>query len=208
MFVSEIDYKTAMDVCITKHYLMRKCPCSQAFGLFTDEGELVGVSVFGKPSSYTLCNGIAGRDESKNVVEFNRLWVDDRMPANTESWFLSRALKKCTYQIIVSFADSAAGHVGYIYQATNWIYCGVSKGQRYYRLKSGSCNAGLEQYRRRERMPRRKIVEEYGEEFVEEYYSSSKHRYLYVNASGRRRRQILSKILYKQLPYPKSLASS
>lgn len=28
--------------------------------------------------------------------------------------------------ILVSYADSAQGHHGYIYQATNWIYTGIS----------------------------------------------------------------------------------
>ena len=173
--VKQIDYKTAMNVIVEKHYLHRKCPCSVAFGLFKDKN-LVGVIVFGKPSSYTLCEGIAGKDESKNVIEFNRLWVCDTMPKNTESWFTSRAIKQCPFEIIVSFADTEQGHVGYIYQATNWLYCGESKKQRYFRLKDNSNNEGGTEYRRRERMPKSKIIEQYGEEYVEEYYSSLKHR--------------------------------
>ena len=131
--VKQIDYKTAMNVIVEKHYLHRKCPCSVAFGLF-DAEKLVGVIVFGKPSSYTLCEGIAGKEESKNVVEFNRLWVCDTMPKNTESWFTSRAIKQCPFEIIVSFADTEQGHIGYIYQATNWLYCGESKKQRYFNV--------------------------------------------------------------------------
>ena len=206
MQVREIDYKKAMDVCVAKHYLHRKCPCSQAFGLFDESDVLSGVAIFGKPSSYTLCNGIAGTDESRNVIEFNRLWVDDSMPANTESWFLSRAIKKCKYELIVSFADSAAGHIGYIYQATNWLYCGVSNGQKYYRLKDNSNNKGLEQYRRRERLTKKYILESYGAEFIEEYYSSSKHRYVYLNAKGARKRQLLDKLRYRPMEYPKAPA--
>ena len=171
LIVKQIDYKTAMNVIVEQHYLHRKCPCSIAFGLFK-ENTLFGVIVFGKPSSYTLCEGIAGKEESKNVIEFNRLWVCDTMPKNTESWFTSRAIKQCPFEIIVSFADTEQGHIGYIYQATNWIYCGESKKQRYFRLKDNSNNEGGTEYRRRERMPKSKIIEQYGEEYVEEYYSS------------------------------------
>jgi len=211
--VKQIDYKTAMNVIVEKHYLHRKCPCSIAFGLFEkvnelsnlfDSEKLVGVIVFGKPSSYTLCEGIAGKDESKNVIEFNRLWVCDTMPKNTESWFTSRAIKQCQFEIIVSFADTEQGHIGYIYQATNWLYCGESKKQRYFRLKDNSNNEGGTEYRRRERMPKAKIIEQYGEEYVEEYYSSLKHRYIYFNADKRRKNELLKKLKYAILPYPKS----
>lgn len=201
--VKQIDYKTAMNVIVEKHYLHRKCPCSIAFGLF-DVENLVGVIVFGKPSSYTLCEGIAGKEESKNVVEFNRLWVCDTMPKNTESWFTSRAIKQCPFEIIVSFADTEQGHIGYIYQATNWLYCGESKKQRYFRLKDNSKNEGGTEYRRRERMSKVKIIEQHGEEYVEEYYSSLKHRYIYFNADKRRKKELLKKLKYETLPYPKS----
>ena len=213
MEIKQIEYKEAMDIIVEKHYLKRKCPCSIAFGLFIDSNnktnlfdskELVGVIVFGKPASYTLCNGIAGNEESKNVIEFNRLWVDDKMPKNTESWFVSRALKQCGFDIVVSFADTEQGHIGYIYQATNWLYCGESKKQRYFRLKSDSINNGGTEYRRRERMPKAKIIEEYGEEYVEEYYSSLKHRYIYFNGSKTRKKHLINKLKYKIELYPKT----
>lgn len=200
--IEQISYELAMDVVVKNHYLHRKCPCSQALGLF-ELDKLVGVIIFGKPASYTLCNGIAGEDESKNVIEFSRLWVDDSMPRNTESWFVSRAIKLCRFEIIVSFADTEQGHIGYIYQATNWLYCGVSKRQRYFRPKGNSLNNGGTEYRRRERMPRAKIIEQYGEESVEEYYSSLKYRYIYINASGKRRKELLGKLKYSICPYPK-----
>lgn len=200
--IEQIGYKIAMDIIIKNHYLHRKCPCSIAFGLIKDDN-IVGVIVFGKPSSYTLCEGIAGKEESKNVIEFNRLWVCDSMPKNTESWFVSRVIKKVNYEIIVSFADSEKGHIGYIYQATNWLYCGISKKQKYFRVKNFTENNGGTEYRRRERMPKQKIINLYGEEFVEEYFSSLKYRYVYINANKYRKMEILKKIKYEFLPYPK-----
>jgi hypothetical protein len=53
-------------------------------------------------------------------------------------------------------------------------------------------------------MPKAKIIEQYGEEFVEEYYSSLKHRYIYFNSDKRRKKELLKKLKYKILPYPKS----
>jgi hypothetical protein len=202
--VKEIDYKSAMKIVLNNHYLHRKCPCSIAVGLIKNN-YILGVIVFGKPSSYTLCEGIAGKEESKNVIEFNRLWVCDTLPKNTESWFISRAIKICPYEIIVSFADTEQGHVGYIYQATNWIYCGESKKQKYFRLKNNSNNKGGTEYIRRERMPKSKIINEYGQEYVEEYYSSLKHRYIYFNTTKHRKKELFKKLRYKILPYPKNI---
>ena len=203
--IKQIDYTTAMNVIIEKHYLHRKCPCSLAFGLFCNNDKLVGIIVFGKPASYTLCEGIAGKEESKNVIECNRLWVDDKMPKNTESWFMSRAIKLCPFEIIISFADTEQNHVGYIYQALNWFYCGKSKKQKYFRLKNSSENIGGTKYRRRERMAKSKIIELYGKEFVEEYYSSLKYRYIYFNCNRKRKKELLKKLKYSIKPYPKEL---
>ena len=203
MTVVPLGYKEAMRLIVEKHYLHRKCPCSCAFGLLV-AGKVVGVITFGKPASYTLCNGIAGADESRHVIEFNRMWTSDDLPINTGSWFVAKALKLCGYEIVVSFADSEQGHVGYIYQATNWLYCGISKKQKYFRVKDDrSDNAGGTQYRRRERMAKHKIISTYGQEFVEEYYSSMKYRYIYINADRRRKKQIMRKLRYEVLPYPK-----
>lgn len=40
-------------------------------------------------------------------------------------------------RLIVSFADPNAGHVGTIYQAGNWIYCGTTSGAPKFRDKHG-----------------------------------------------------------------------
>ena len=210
--VRPISYGTAMDSVIKNHYLHRKCSCVEAFGLFDgektsydffDTGNLVGVIVFGKPSSFTLCNGICGKDESKNVIEFNRMWVSENMPKNTESFFIGKAIKMCSFDIIVSFADIEQGHTGYIYQATNWLYTGISPKMKYFRLKKSSCTGGPK-YRRRERMTKEKIINDFGENMIEEYFSSPKHRYIYFNCDKRRKEHLLKKLRYRILPYPKA----
>jgi len=58
------------------------------------------------------------------VLELNRLWVHDAAPKNTETWFLARALNMLPPRIILSYADTSAGHVGYVYRAANFNYGG------------------------------------------------------------------------------------
>ena len=78
---------------------------------------------FGTPASRHLQVSACPTDPAA-VTELNRLWVHDSEPANSESWFVSRALRKLPPRIVVSYADTAYGHQGYIYRALNFRYAG------------------------------------------------------------------------------------
>src|SRR3990170_1956216 len=106
----------------------RKPVVSYALGLFDGDG-LVGVCTLGTPASRHLQMGACPSDPSK-VIELNRLWVHDRMPKNTESWFVSRALKQLPPMIVVSYADTVQGHMGHMYRACNFRYAGWTDMER------------------------------------------------------------------------------
>ncbi len=112
--IERISYQMAQDAVIANHYLHRKAPCTFAFGMFDSVGQLVGVVIYGVPASSTLLKGICGPDEAQNVYELTRLWVDDSVPKNGESWLIGQTLKQLDREIVVSFADSSADHVGYV----------------------------------------------------------------------------------------------
>jgi hypothetical protein len=135
-FFARIDERLARLAVIEKHYLHRPCSISWAFGIIIDE-KLKGVLTVGKPCSRTMCEGVCGKERSADVYELNRLWLDEDLPCNSESQFVGFCLRELREinrkMILVSYADTkpsegaANGHVGYIYQATNWIYTGTSK---------------------------------------------------------------------------------
>lgn len=124
---------------VKNHYAHRAVPISHAFGAFnvnsngiaTGIQSIVGAISFGKPASYTLCNGICGKENSSRIYELNRFWMDNSCPKNSESEFIGWALrmirKLYPNWILVSFADTAQNHTGTIYRATNWIYTGQTK---------------------------------------------------------------------------------
>lgn len=108
---------------------MHRKPMVQfAYGLMSGE-ELVGVCTFGTPASRHLQMGACPSDPSK-VIELNRLWVHDAMPKNTESWFVSRSLKRLPPRIVVSYADTVQGHTGVMYRACNFRYAGWTDMER------------------------------------------------------------------------------
>ena len=120
--VQQITSQTASKLVVEKHYLHRRPPISHAYGLQVD-GETVGVVTFGTPASRHLQKSACPTNPG-DVIELNRLWVHDDMPSNTESWFVSRALKMLPPKIVVSYADPVHGHYGYIYRALNFNYAG------------------------------------------------------------------------------------
>jgi hypothetical protein len=125
--VDKIQNYECKDWLLNKHYAKRMCSISYAFGLFDNDNILVGVITFGMPPSSTLSASICGKDYKDYVLELNRLVVNEGLPKNTLSFFVSNAIKMLpSNKIIVSFADANMNHNGYIYQATNFIYTGTS----------------------------------------------------------------------------------
>lgn len=126
MNVRSINNFEVKDWLLNKHYAKRMCSISYSFGLYIDN-VLNGVVTFGMPPSSNLAESICGLDCKENVLELNRLVVNDGLPKNTLSFFVSNSIKKLpNNKIIVSFSDANMNHNGYIYQATNFIYTGVS----------------------------------------------------------------------------------
>lgn len=110
---------------LEKHYAKRIPQIVFAFGLY-DNDILVGVCTYGYPPSKNLCHGICGHEFTDNVLELNRLCLLDNTK-NQASFLVAnsiRLLPKPT--IVVSYADTDKGHIGYVYQATNFIYTGLS----------------------------------------------------------------------------------
>jgi hypothetical protein len=199
--IKPISYKEAMDIVVEKHYLHRKCPVSYAYGLVdTTTSEVMGVVTYGVSPSSTLLKGICGPEEARNVYELNRLWVDDTVAKNGESYLVANSMKLLDREIIVSFADTSQGHVGYIYQAANFIYTGLSakfkdpkvvgkENMHHATYANGLTNA--------------QVIEKFGAENVTFVERPRKHRYIYFNCDKRRKKELLKKLRYKTMPYPK-----
>lgn len=126
VIVKRITYGDTKPFLLEKHYLRRMPSISFAFGLFIDD-VLEGVLTVGKPASVMLGIGICGELNKDYVYELNRLVVNENSIPNLLSQFVSKALKLLSHEgsfILVSYADTAMGHSGYIYQATNWLFTG------------------------------------------------------------------------------------
>ena len=170
---------------IAKHYQKRMCMIVHAFGAFRGT-DLIGVVTYGLPASPHLCRGICGKEWADNVLELNRLCCENTN--DTASRLIGRSLRMLpSPSIVVSYADTKQGHVGYVYQATNWIYTGLS-AKRLDAVKVGEEN----------KHSRGKWGE--GFEYVER---SRKHRYIFFVGSKIQKKKLASLLRYDCEPYPK-----
>lgn len=202
-YIEQISYQQAMQLVIDNHYLHRKAPCSLAFGLFhkTDPMTCLGVVVYGVSASSTLLRGICGEGEAKNVYELTRLWVDDGVPKNGESFLIGRTLRMLDKEIVVSYADSSQNHVGVVYQATNFMYTGLSSKFKDPKVK------GLEHQHHAtyaNGLSNAEVVAKFGVDNVYFVERPRKHRYIFFNASKGRKKELLELLRYPILPYPKA----
>lgn len=191
--ITEIPSKETYSWLLNKHYAKRIPSISFSYGLYRDN-ELCGVCTYGKPPSNALCIGVCGGEYSDIVYELNRLCVDDGLEKNVLSFFLSRTLKLLPKpMIIVSYADTAYHHNGYIYQATNWIYTGLSAKR-------------TERYDPNNPNKHSKTVTE-----TMNYYDlavrdrSRKHRYVMFLGNKRQTKNLIKNLKYSVCNYPKGV---
>lgn len=108
----------------------------QCFALYC-RGEMIGAMIYGLPGMANAWKPY-GEQES-DVVELRRLCCIDGTPKNTESFFIGKTLRwmkqNTDFRVVVSYADSNHDHSGTIYQATNFLYLGMSPGGKMLRYK-------------------------------------------------------------------------
>ena len=106
------------------------------FGIFRQNSDkCLGVAVFGRMMNSHSFGLISDDLEKDDIVELNRLWIDDCLGHNAESLFIGACFRiiRAEYpyiKAIQSFADGRLG-CGTIYKATNFKYFGFHKTQFY-----------------------------------------------------------------------------
>jgi len=186
------------------HYAKRVPSVSWAFGLFIDD-KLEGVVTYGTPSSATLRRGVCGDAYKNSVIELNRLVLLSNQ-RNHASALVGRSLRLLEGdKIVVSFADKAQDHVGYVYQATNFLYCGLSAKRTDWKVRGMEHLHGQTIADEFRGQPNRAqaMREKYGDAF---YLAprSRKHRYVTFIGTRKFKKEAKQSLKYPVQPYPKA----
>jgi len=225
LIVREIDRRVARDMVVKYHYSKQWTKCSVALGLFymtgnehkffdEPEEKLIGTICYGDPIGRLTGASISDIIPRESVFELVRLFVHDGYGKNIESWFISKSfdwLKKNRKDIkaLISYSDPQQGHVGTIYQATNWLYQGN---------KIRPSDSWLFKWEEDGKWQHpRTIFPYYGTTDIEKISTLvekdfwikkelRKHRYVYLLGSKKQKRKILKNLKHPILPYPKTAA--
>ena len=181
-----------------KHYAKRIPSISYCYGLYDINKVLQGVISFGSPPSNSLVIGAFNGKYTDIFLELNRLCINDNLEKNVLSFFVSQALKLIEKpKVVVSYADTSQGHNGYIYQATNWIYTGLTEKRTEWRMYNSNKHSKTicEQYTLDER-----------KNDTKKFYTTDrprKHRYFYLSGTRKQRQEMKDSLTYAVRPYPK-----
>jgi len=195
--VISIPRETTYDWLLHKHYAKRIPQIVYSYGVF-EEQVMQGVITYGIPASPSLTSGICGQKYKDQVVELNRLCLLEGHDNNLASYFVSQTLRMLPKPlIVVSYADSSMGHVGYVYQATNFLYTGLSAKRTEWREIGVNTHS-------------RTVVGHYSHEErvanpdrFAQIDRPQKHRYVYFTGTRKEKKEFANELNYPILPYPK-----
>lgn len=184
--IVEISKSQARDLVMKYHYLGEKqFMYIYAYGIKLKESdELLGAAVFGTVGGTVALKGWFGLDnKTTDILELTRLVMNPILNrTNATSYLLGNSmkeLKKKKIRAVVSLADSTI-HMGYIYQACNFKYYGLSdKKSDFYNVDGRFNQRGATRGHHGVWLPR-----------------SRKHRYCYIIDKN-------LKVLYEEQDYPK-----
>jgi len=194
--VKATSYNSTKPYILGIHYAQRMPSISYSYGLFKDD-VMVGIVCYGSPPSQSLCKGICGAEYKDKILELNRLCLKNNLK-NESSYLVSQSLKLLPKpKVIVSYADTSQNHVGYIYQATNFLYTGLSDKRTEWRMKGSDLHS-------------KTICEKYTLEERKDndmFYVTDrprKHRYVYMIGNKKFVKQAKKDLRYPINDYPKA----
>lgn len=134
LVIKPVEKKLAKSMIVENHYSHK---WNDSFGIINlgifreNSDKCLGAAVFGKMMNSNSFRMISEDLEKDDIVELNRLWIDDCLEHNDESLFIGTCFKiiRSEYpniKAVQSFADGRLG-CGTIYKATNFKYFGFHR---------------------------------------------------------------------------------
>lgn len=186
-----------IDYACKKYHYSKTAPVGRrmAFAIF-EEDEFIGVIIYSTGSNHNIAKPFGL--EQGQVIELTRIALKNHK--NFVSYYIGKTLKIIKHKsprvkVIVSYADKDhQKHHGGIYQATNWIYLGVSQTSdtQYFYKGKWTHERTLNSYHEakklllKSKLPKRE--------------NSDKHKYIYCLD-----KELRKKYIQQAKPYPKRI---
>ena len=175
-----------------------------AYGLIGPDEEILGTSVFSVPPG-SESNALCGDENRDKVICLARgacvPWTEKNAPSFQTSQACRMAYRDHGHQIFFGYSDSAAGEIGTIYQACNWLYIGRPRaGWRYKYTSPAGEMLSSRAVRRRCGGIRWPELEAAGWRRIRD---EDKARYVWFEGGKRDRQRLRHELKYPVLAYPK-----
>ncbi len=212
--VKEISKDEALEMIQKYHYSNTLPKLNKHFLGFYLGVDLVGVVTlgWGTRPKHTIRRIFPSLD-TKDYLEIGRMCMTEEMPRNSESQMLKALTKyiKVNFpeiKILFTWADGMIGKVGYVYQASGFIYAGYSNGEMYMKdgvkihvrqMKSILIPKGIID----KRITVRPTLEQM-KQFNIQHYKGKQYRYLKFLCGKQEKKRLLNECLIDlNLPNPK-----
>lgn len=119
---------------LSKHHYLSKQGCGFRsgfnYGLHNENETLIALAIFHTVSALETIKGCFDIKDQRGFYELGRFAIDsEHNKKNLGSWFLSKCIKRLRtdteVRALITYADSEY-HKGYLYQATNFKYYGLT----------------------------------------------------------------------------------
>ena len=168
------------------------------YGLFENE-ELLSVVSYG-PTSFNPNRsflGVIGKKYSLRIIQLarggTRYDAKNNIPTSIIKISMREIRKRFGDCIIVAYSDTKWNEVGTVYQASNFLYCGLTnpKGQSNYKINGKKCSGWVV----RKRFGTRDIERLRANGIdVEKIPLNQKHMYVYVKAGKLKKRLVIKEL--------------
>lgn len=201
----EITKEEALTMIQKYHYSNTLPKLNKHFVGFFLDGVLVGVVTlgWGTRPRHTIQRIFPSLD-TKDYFEIGRMCMTEQMPRNSESQMISSLVKWIKanapeIKVLFTWADGMLGKVGYVYQASNFIYAGYSGGEMYMKdgvkihvrqMKSFLIPEGVKD----ERITVRPTLEQM-RQFNIQHFKGKQYRYLMFLCDKKEKKRLLSECL-------------
>ena len=209
--IKPITNKEAKEIILKYEWLCTMGTSSRfCYGIFFDN-HLAGVACYGELGAIAFRGYIqtVGDDYYNKGIILNRGACVHWAHAHSGSKFIAASLKeikKKNYKFVVAYADSEAGEIGTLYQATNWYYIGVTKDVHhdiYY--KSGKMFLGDRNFYMKYGTRSKRKMEEFvgSRQDLELKSRKGKGRYIKLLGNKKENKEMMKTLQKRIKPYPK-----
>ena len=137
LVIQRVNHETTRIPCEQWHYAARMPGGSIArYGVW-EQQQFKGVFLYG-PSANNNAHSPFNVNPSQ-IVELQRIALISHVAPVTKMIAETMRMLKVDakgLQLVISYADPMAGHVGYVYQAASWVYLGMTGSERVFYIKN------------------------------------------------------------------------